>query len=61
MVQIYQSQATELQETMQLMAEENERLRQGNEQVHQATDYQGKSVVLKPVQNLKFQPRVGTS
>ena len=48
--EIYQSQATELQETMQLMAEENERLRQGNEQVHQATDDQGKSVVLKPVQ-----------
>ncbi|NKY91786.1 hypothetical protein HF968_09930 [Weissella thailandensis] len=49
--EIYQSQATELQETMQLMAEENERLRQENEQLHQATDDQGKSVVLKPVQN----------
>jgi len=48
--EIYQSQATELQETMQLMAEENERLRQENEQLHQATDGQGKSVVLKHVQ-----------
>ncbi|WP_439818913.1 hypothetical protein [Weissella paramesenteroides] len=41
--EIYEAQATELQETMQLMAEENE-------QLHQVAKQQGQSTLLTPTQ-----------
>ena len=48
--EIYEAQATELQETMQLMAEENEQLRKENEQLHQVAKQQGQSTLLTPIQ-----------
>ena len=48
--EIYEAQATESQETMQLMAEEIDQLRKENEQLHQVAKQQGHSTLLTPTQ-----------